>query len=330
MSLDLGRVLGRTFSLTWRHKWLWLLGVFGGGGGIGFRDNFSVPTSSRNGPLPFTQDQLNVFLHDWGWLIIAVVVALVLIALVGFVVTCIAVPASTWAALALDAGEPATLGLAWRQGLRRFWVYFRLYLLRLLISLAVVTVAGLLVILGVLIFAGAGPASLWILIPLGIVLVLALIVASLVLAFLFAWSERTPIVLGVGAVDALRTSAHLARRAWADTLLFAVIMGVIATLIGLGVVVVAAVVAIPGVFISLAGLGANSSVIIGAGVLWVVLLGGAVFLVGGGYVGSLVQVSYAMACRDLCLSRGMELSPDIPLPAAAPPAGLPAAPPAPA
>ncbi|MDQ6919907.1 MAG: hypothetical protein M3Z98_11170, partial [Candidatus Dormibacteraeota bacterium] len=289
MTLDLGRILGRTFSITWRHKWLWLLGVVGGGS-FGFRANFPGGGGGRGNT---SSAQVQHFLNDWAWLIILVVAVLLLVVLVTFILSCIAIPAATWAALALDAGEPATLGSAWRQGVRRFWVYVRLALLKLAIGLAVGIVAGALVLIGLLIFASAGKGSLLVLVPLAILLVLAFIAVAIALAFLFAWSERMPVLLGVGAVDALRTSARVARGAWVDTLVFAIVMGLVAGFIGLGVLVVAVVFAIPGIVIAFAGLAAGSSLAIGIGVVLALVLGGAVLIIGGGFVGALVQVGYA-------------------------------------
>lgn len=325
MTLDLGRIIGRTFSICWRHRWLWLLGVFGGGG-FGFRANYSGPGNGRGS----TSAQVQAFLHEWLWLIIVVTIVILVVALVAFIISCIAVPAATWAGLALDAGEPATLGIAWRQGVRRFGVYLRLNLLRFAISLGVVVVVAVLVLAGVVIFAVGGRGTLLLLIPLGILVFLAVIAALLYLAFLFAWSDRMPVLTGVGAVEALRSSARLARRAWGDTLVFAIVMGVIVLGIGIGVLVAGLVVSIPGIILVVVGVIGNSALVTGIGAIWVVLIGGAVFLAGGGFAGSLVQVAYALAGRDLCVTHGVDLSPDIPVPVFAPPAGPPALPYAPA
>ncbi|HEY8741280.1 MAG TPA: hypothetical protein VIN56_11875, partial [Candidatus Dormibacteraeota bacterium] len=46
MTFDLGRVISRAFGITWRHRWLWLLGVFGGAGVGG---NYSYNTDSGRG-----------------------------------------------------------------------------------------------------------------------------------------------------------------------------------------------------------------------------------------------------------------------------------------
>ena len=254
---------------------------------------------------------------------------ILLIALIGFLLACVAVPASIWAALALDAGQPATLGQSWRQGMRRFGRYFRLYLLRFLISLAIFAVVGLLTAAGVAIYSVAGKGALLVLVPLGVLLVLAWLVVSVVIAFLFIWSERTALILDQGAVAALRSSAWLARRSAGDTLIFAIVMGVIASVISLAETLVAVVIAVPGIIVLVIGASSGNTVVAVIGVLWIVILAGGFLLVGAGFIGALVQVAYALACRDLCLHHGLAPAGAAPV-AAAPQSGLPSLPPAPA
>src|SRR5437016_5428308 len=73
VSLDLGRVLGRAFSICWRQRWLWLLGVFGGGESFGLFfvgfPNGGATRRPRSGvsAVVITPDQLAGWLHDWAW-----------------------------------------------------------------------------------------------------------------------------------------------------------------------------------------------------------------------------------------------------------------------
>ncbi|MEA2647115.1 MAG: hypothetical protein QOE92_2198, partial [Chloroflexota bacterium] len=43
---------------------------------------------------------------------------------------------------------------------------------------------------------------------------------------------------------------------------------------------------------------------------WIIIVGLPAAVVGSGFVGSLVQVGWAMACRDLCLRAGLAPAPD--------------------
>lgn len=335
MKIDLGGVLGRAFSICRRHRWLWLLGVFGGGEGLGF--GFVVPTNGafkdQHGGVSVvvvTQDQFSSFMHDWGALIIAAAVTILLLGLISFVISCVAVPASIWAGLTLDAGRPVSLRTAWREGVARFWIYVRLYLLRLLIALAVAAIAALLVALGVLILRSAGPGSLVALIPLTILMLVVFFASLLLIAFAFVWSDRLIVVLGVGAVEALRRSAWLARRSVGDTLLFAIVMGVVVGAIGIVGSLAGAVGSLPGALVLIVGASANSTLVAAVGVVLSVLIGGGLFLAVAGFAGAFLQVAYALACRDLCRHHGLQLAPDNPAPVPLSPSGLPAQPPAPA
>jgi hypothetical protein len=301
--LNLGGIISRTFALSWRHKWLWVLGVFGGAeGGFSFRGNFGTSGRSSQQVGDFIRDNLPLILGA------AAVVAVVAIAL--FLVSCIAVPASIHAALKLDGGQPVSLGSAWSYGLTRFWAFLRLQLLKLAITLLVALIVGLLVGAGILVFAAMGPISLAFLIPLAIVVVLAVIAVAIVLGLGLAWSDRTLVLLHLGAVDSIRSSWWLFTKHKLDTFVFALLMGLILFGIGLAILLGAVILAIPGGVLLGIGIASHGLTLEIIGVVLLVLLAGVFLIVGAGYAGSLVQVSYALACRDLCVARGLPLAPE--------------------
>jgi len=313
MTLDLGRIISHTFSIAWRHNWLWLLGVFGGGAGVSFGGprfgtNFGVNFGPGVHTTSPSAEQISAFIRDNLGLIITGGVALLVFILVLVVISWIAVPASVWAAVRLDAGEPVRLGEAWSQGLRRFWAVLRLFVLRFLIGLALAVIGFFLFLIGVAIHAAAGPASLVALIPLGFLLYLALLVAYLIVALALAWSERMLVLLGLGAIESFQASWWIFWRHKLDTFVFALVMGIVALAVGIGVVIGAGILAIPGIILLVAGVVGSQTGFAVFGVVLIVLLAGAFLLVGGGYGGSLVQVSYALAARDLLFRHGMELA----------------------
>jgi hypothetical protein len=318
VTLDLAHIITRAFEISWRHKWLWLLGVFGGGGGAfaGVRGFPAGRSGQGGGNGAATASQLQAFLAQNLWIIALVAVAVALVVVLTFLVSCVAVPASIWAAINLDAGREVRLGQAWREGLRRFGPIFRLGLLRLLIMLALASpaiVAGLL-LLGSL-SGGFTPEAggLVLLVVLGLLLFVA---GALLVAVALAWSERLVVLSGAGALAAVRQSWWLVRRAFLDTILFAVLMGLLAGVLGIGVGLAAAMVSVPGIVAAVVGWASQGPLLV-AGIGWIVILGLAVLLIGGGFVGSVVQVAYALACRDLCRRHGIPLLE--PLPAIDPP-----------
>jgi hypothetical protein len=308
VTFDLGRVISRAFGITWRHRWLWLLGVFGGAGVGG---NYSYNTDSGRGGR--TSGQVGQFMAGHIALVLAVVAIVLVIVVVAFVVSCIAVPASIWAGLQLDAGRDVTLGTAWRQGRARGWRYFRLALLKGLISLGVVVVVGVMVALGAALYAAAGSGIIPLLVIGGILLVLLLVAALIALSFGLLWSDRMLVILELGAADSIRAGWWLVRHEKGNTFLFAVVFGIVKFVVSLAVLLAAAVIAIPGIILVIVFFtnpGATTALAI-VGFLWLALLGGGAFLVGAGFVGALTQVGYAIAGRDLAIVKGMQVRPEV-------------------
>ncbi|HEV1998015.1 MAG TPA: hypothetical protein VGR61_07800 [Candidatus Dormibacteraeota bacterium] len=304
MTLDLGRLVGRAFAISWHHRWLWFLGVFGGVGvGLNLNPGVGGNFGSRRGAGQFGQ-----FLSDHVALIVGAAALLVAIALVAFVVSCVAVPASIWATLELDAGREVRLGAAWRAGRSRFWRYLRLALLKSLIGMVVIALAGLLVALGFGAYRAGGDATLPLLV-LGAVLLAFLMIALLVVVGLgLTWSDRLLVILELGAVDSIRAGWWLFKRSKLDTIVLGIVFYVVRLMISIGIALVAGLVSIPGILMVVSYFATQQAAVglMIAGIVWIVVLGGAVELVGAGFTGALYQAGYAMAARDLSFSRGLQ------------------------
>jgi hypothetical protein len=308
MTFDLGRVLSRSFSISWRHRWLWVLGVFGGAGAGG-----SFGGNGGSGRSSGSNAQLGQFVADNMGLILLGIVLVLVIVLVAFGISCIAVPASIWAGLQLDAGQEVGLRMAWREGRRRFWRYLRLTLLKGLIGLGVIFVALVVVLLGVAIYAVGGTATIPILILGGVLVFLAFVVALVLLWFGLLWSDRMLVILDLGAVDSIRAGWSLVRREKLNSFLFSFAFGVIKFVISLVILLAAIVVAIPGIVIVFIYFSPSGGPILLAiiGFAWLVFFGLGALLIGTGYLGALTQVGYAIAARDLAIGKGMEVRPEV-------------------
>ncbi|MGI8609234.1 MAG: hypothetical protein ACR2MY_08430 [Candidatus Dormibacteria bacterium] len=314
MTLDLAPLVTRAFSIAWHHRWLWFLGVFGGTGvgvNLGAGPRAGIGTGPGFGTRGDGGGQVAQFLADHVALIVVALAVILLIALVAFVVSCVAVPASIWAALELDAGREVRLGAAWREGRGRFWRYLRLALLKSLMGLLVVAVAGLLVALGVGIYRAGGNATLVLLVLGGGLLLLLLAAVFILLSLALTWSDRLLVILELGAVDSIRAGWWLFRRSKLDTVTLGVVFYVVRLTVGIGVAIAGALVSVPGILL-VAGYFANQGASLGlliAGIVWVVILGGGVELVGAGFIGAFSQAGYAIAARDLSASRGLQAAP---------------------
>lgn len=308
MTLDLGRLLSHSLAISWRHRWLWFLGVFGGAaGGLNFGSGPATPFRSGR----FQGAQLAQFLGDHLAWILGAIAAVLVISVIAFVVSCVAVPASIWAGLELDAGRPVGLGAAWREGRSRFWRYLRLALLKLAIGLVIAAVAGVLVLAGFAVYRAGGSATLVLLVLGGVFLLLALIVASILLRLALTWSDRLLVILELGVVDSIRTGWWLFKRSKVDTVVFGLVLYVVRLVIAVIIAIIAGLAAVPGLLM-VAGYFATSQASTGlliAGIVWIVVVGGGVELVGAGFLGAFSQVGYALAARDLTQSRGLQTAP---------------------
>ena len=212
-----GEIVSRSFSIFWRHKYLWLLGALGGGetaygsnfgnlGGNAFTGSGN-PGGGGNGP-----DVAAVFGH---WVVqniglIAVLVALVLVFfIIYFFVSCVAMPATVRAAAEHDADRPFDFRLAWRAGVSAFLSVLGLRLLTLLVVLAVLIILILLVALGIGFAASGQGGGVVLAIALGILLVLAFIPFSIGLGLTVSLAIRAVVLEERGMFAALRRGFQL-------------------------------------------------------------------------------------------------------------------------
>ena len=120
--MDYGDLLKTAWVVTWRHKYLWVLGLFALGGGAsplscGSNSSFQTSTSSGSG----TVDVADFFSRHW-----AVLAALaLLLLLVGFVWAILSLIAEAGLIAGVDdrlqGRSPAGLSSAWRAGVHSFW-----------------------------------------------------------------------------------------------------------------------------------------------------------------------------------------------------------------
>ena len=247
--MDYKELVVKSFALAWRHKWLWVFGLFAGGGGVGGGFNFNFGPGSFDRSEPGTDPRFRAFLYQVGrWaldnlaLIIALAVAAALLILFFFILNIIAQGSLIGAAERLDKDEETTFGQALGVGLHNFWSLLGFFLLLALV---------ILVPLG---FVAAFAAALALVSPLTLILFVPLIFV-LIPVFLAAGiigllGARGIVIDGLGASAALADAWRLFwRRLGPVILTWLISMGlgiafgfilVIAMLMTLGPIVVAA------------------------------------------------------------------------------------------
>jgi hypothetical protein len=216
--VDYGTLLGDSWRVAWRHKYLWVLGLFAFGGSCSSSPSFNVgsedlPTGSgETGDLTGVAD----FISEHSVLLLGLLAAFLLLGLVLFVISFLATAGLIAGVDEAHAGRRSGLGFAWRRGVASFW---RLLGLLLLLAVAGAVVLGLLLLLlvvpAVLAFASDGSdltGPLIALVLLGVLLVLLLIPVGIAVQIILNWALRSLVLESSGILASLGAGWRLFRR----------------------------------------------------------------------------------------------------------------------
>jgi hypothetical protein len=284
--MDYGRLLQDAWRLTWRHRFLWVLGLIAGGQSCNF--NFGsggspggYPSGSRD-PTGIPPEMQRVMADLLAWatanvgLLIALGILLALLTLASFVVHFIAKGGLIGSMARLTAGEDLSLGSAWALGRGLAWRYVRLWLLLSGVTLLVVLGIGIIVAL----LVGVGQASPGLAIGLGVLLGGLVVLAGIPLAIgafvALSYAERAIAIDELGARASVARGVQLLFDRLGPSLLLGLVFLGVAIGMAILVGIVAVILLIP---LGLAVLGAylawgisnGTMVVVGAALL--VLLG---------------------------------------------------------
>jgi len=230
VSLDYGSTLSRAWQITWRHKVLWIFGILagcsqGGGsssGGNGGSTDFRVNDQGGVDLPPQLEQFRNMDFQQYLPWIIGIGCAVLLLALIFYVLGLIGEGGLIHGAATVDSTGSVTFGEAWAVGVQKI---VPLFLLRLLIAVPIIL---LVVIVTVMVAATAG-LLLICLLP----LLCLLIPAGIVVSIWQYFAQYYIVLEGVGVVDSLRKSWAFLRQNWSQVLVLGLITIVGAFFIGL-------------------------------------------------------------------------------------------------
>jgi hypothetical protein len=164
--MDYGSLIGQAWRITWRYRFLWVLGVLAGGA-VGMPSlnsgNTGWQTNSRDIPqLTPGVAAVAVGIEQWALanigLLIGVAGVGVLLALVLLVLSFIAQGGMAQATADLATGHTSSLGRAWSAGLHLFWRYVGLWLVLVAAGIIFAAIIGTVVAaVGVATVAGGAP-----------------------------------------------------------------------------------------------------------------------------------------------------------------------------
>ena len=297
----------RSFAITWRHRYLWLLALFAGESGGGASVNYSSPVQSNTSPgrLPdfasYPQQAAHWLSHNFGVVVVGSVLFVVL-GIAFFVLAAVCEGALVRASAEHDAQRPFGLGRAWQSGVATMGTIIRFRLLLIALGLPV-----FIVVLGLV--AGLVLAILnhdtGLAVALGL-LALLVFLAAIVYAIYLSLLDR----LGTRAVvlELLRARASLGRghrllvKRLGRVLLVWLLSIVTTIVVGIGAAIVLAILVLPAVFAGAAAYMAGSP-LLGLVIAVAVLILLPVVLVVGGFLAAQMSTYWTVAFRRLELDQ---------------------------
>jgi hypothetical protein len=313
--MQYGELIARSFSIVWRHKYLWLLAILGGAdvttGGYGanfsglgntFNGGGSSSGGSGAGGTAGMQDAVNAasrFAQDNLGLLVALGAVVLLVVVALWLLSCVTTGALVRAAAEHDAERPFSFGLAWRTGMSTFGAILGLRLLRLLWSALVLgTIAGL-VAFAVVSYLGGQTGAVGLVIGIGLIVLAVLVLASIPVGIAFILGTRAAVLEQLGPVAALRRGFQLVGSRLGRVLLVWLLQVGLALAAGLGL----AIVLVP-VFLVAVGVVVGAGVAGGVGAAVVVatplvLLLLVLSVILGGVVGAYLSAYWTLAFRRM-------------------------------
>lgn len=274
--MDYGEIIGSSFRLPWKYKSMWVLGLFASG-------MASFPLEmlkySKDGTFDVPQFIEDV-MHDHSEIIVALVALAILTVVVFIVMNLICTAGLIDAVNRLTRGGTYRLQDSFTTGLRYFPQYLGINLLQFLTAGFGVFVLGMLIVGAFVIHVAIGILALMVIVP-------ALFCLIWFLTNVFMLAERALVVRDVGIEAALREGYLLFRRNLVSNLIFFLINVGLSMAIGLGVMALVLIMAVPFALVaSSSDGGLLLALIIGLPVL------GVVALPISGYLGAVFESMY--------------------------------------
>ena len=256
-------LITRSFKISWRHKYLWLLALFAGesGGSLNFNSPATPGTngSGRTPDLGAVNQQVTLWLSDHTGLIVGASVALVLIAIAFFVLGAVCEGAVVRAAAEHDAERPFGLGWAWQAGTATMGTMIRLRLLLIALTLPLLAIFVVLFIAFLIAIFGGNGAAIALLALFGFVFILAAIPYSILLFFLGRLGSRAVVLEQLGAVTALGRAYSLVKKRLGRLLLLGLLAIALGFVIGICFAIIGAILVVPVAVVAIAAYASHSS-----------------------------------------------------------------------
>ena len=234
--MDIGEVLGRAWQIIWKHKILWIFGIFagcsrgggGGGGGGGGTSGGQAATS-----------EVNNWIASHPWVVVAFVIVVLVIVILAVLLGTIGRIGLIKGTFKADGGaEHLGFGELWNESRPFFW---RVFWLVVLIVVAFLIVLIPTIILGIALTAVTFGLGLLCFLPLLCILILAFLVVGLVVEL----AEAAIVLEDRQVVDGLRRGWEVFKGNLGPMLIIWLILLVIGLVAGIALALPILVVIVP-------------------------------------------------------------------------------------
>jgi hypothetical protein len=213
--MDYGELLRGAWRVTWRHKYLWLLGLFATEGGCSMYSGSPTYNVDSGSSTIQGVDAADWFVQNWP-LLLTLILGFLLLALVFWVISMIATGGLVAGAdSAYQRRSDAGLGAAWSAGTKAFWRLLGMYLLVFAIVVVAMVVIGLVVAVPLVVWASQGSeasAGAVVVIVLAILGMLLLAIPIAVVAWIVMnWATRSLVLDDTGPLTSLRAGWRVFR-----------------------------------------------------------------------------------------------------------------------
>lgn len=185
--MNFSTLIADSWTLTWRYKFLWVLGFFAAGSaaqctassvrqGVDRSSQENIQQQLTDGGTSWAEVQSNTsqWISDNLALAVLITSLVVLVGVILFFLNCIAVGGLNRTLSNIIRGQPVTLSLAWRDGLRLVWRYAAFALLQSVVAVLLLVAAVLTyTAIGLRTAALVGLITLAVSVPYGIVVAIA-------------------------------------------------------------------------------------------------------------------------------------------------------------
>jgi len=291
--MDYGKIIETGFSQAWKHKTLWIFGLFVSGGSglfLRFRSDFWPGRGDFSHVLKRGLWPDISFLDINPLIIFFLAVVVLFLVCILFCLAVISIGALIDAARCLKENREYRFGSSLKAGLKKFWSLLGITILTLIIGGAAVIILVLMGVAAFVIHIVLGFLSLVFLIPL-------LMAAIFVMTITAALAERIIVIENKPVFDSIEESFALWKKRFGSSLLYALIYLGISIAVGLCALVIFIMILTP--FIAIGFFNIWAAIFLGVPVIILVLL------VVNGFTGGAMHL---MTTEFYYQLRGLELA----------------------